>query len=169
MTLANLLWRRLSYKQSCCIMYSIHRKYRKEHTWKLSLYLQSLGQLPAQYRYLDHLMHSTARAEFKNNKIMISIIILLIIDLKVKSKGKSNEREQILLSPFDPFSLTLASRKAKVRMALSNAELFSTTVKSQFHLSVSSEASNLFQNKKSLISIPHFCFILYLFHYCKIN
>lgn len=140
MTLANLPWRRLSYKQSCCIMYSIHRKYREEHTWKLSLYLQSLGQLPAQYRYLDHLMHSTARAEFKNNKIIISIIILLIIiDLKVKSKGKSNEREQILLSPFDPFSLTLVSRKAKVRIALSNTELFSTTVKSHFHLSVSSQ------------------------------
>ena len=36
-------------------------------------------------------------------------------------------------------------------MALTNIELFSTAVKPQFHLSVSSEAKTLFQNKNFVI------------------
>ena len=77
-------------------------------------------------------------------------MILLISVLRVKSKGKSDEREQILLSAFDPFSNTLVSRKTNVFHLQINIELFSIAVKSQFHLSVSSEAKTLSQNKKIL-------------------
>ena len=75
---------------------------------------------------------------------------MLIIVLKVKWKGKSDEREQILLSAFDPFSNTLVSRKTNVFHSQINIELFSIAVKSQFHLWVSSEAKTSFQNKKIL-------------------
>ena len=98
-------------------------------------------------------------------KIIISIIILRIIVLRVKSKGKSDEREQILQSAFDPFSNTLVSRKTNVFHLQINIELFLIAVKSQFHLSVCSEAKLYFKIKKSCLSILHCCLILYLFRY----